>query len=213
MDFLLKVGQEKYVRDMHDKEYLFFNTFSSFRTNEKDPCGRNDSREANTRIKQVTFLEIKTPEGKTIKLSEISKNFSAQFNEFPTVIPHNICSLYTLRFDQDFKFKQIDERVLCLGDKTLIIYNLGQFFEILDKSLERQRFEFSRKLVNYYNFRTFNGDLTFHHKEATFSYQNEYRILIETLGENTINIELPGLKNISAVVDTEKLNTLELKTA
>lgn len=197
MDFLLKVGQEKYVRDMYDKEYLFFNTFSSFRNTEKDPCGRNDPREANTKNKQVTYLEIKTPDGKTIKLSEISKNFNAQFNEFLNTIPHNICSLYTLKFDENSKFKEIDARVLCLGDKTLIIYNLEQFFKILDKSLEGQRFEFSRKLVKYYNYKTFDGDLTFHHKDDSYSYQNEYRILIETPGTNTINIGLPGLKKIS----------------
>jgi hypothetical protein len=211
MDFVLKVGQEKYIRDMYEKEYLFFSVFSSFRTSEKDPCGRNDPREANTKNKQVTYLEIKTPDGKTIKLNEISKNFNAQFNEFPSVIPHNICSLYTLKFDEELRFKEVDNRVLCLGDKTLIIYKLEEFFEILDKALESQKFEYSRKPVKYYNCKSFDGDLTFHHKEESFSYQNEYRILIETPGTNPINIGLPGVKKVSAVVDTGKINTHELK--
>ncbi len=211
MDFLLKVGQGKHINDMYDNEYLFFNSFSTFRTNDKDPCGRNDPREANIKNKQVTYLEITTPTGKTIKLSEISKEFNAQHNEFPTVIPNNICSLYTLHLRDDFSYEKIDDRVLCLGDKTLLIYNLGQFFEILDDSIDRQKFQFSRKPVTYYNYKTLDGDLTFHHKDDSFSYQSEYRIFLKTPGTEKIKIELPGLKRISAVVDTDKINTLELK--
>jgi hypothetical protein len=212
MDFLLKIGQGKYIEDMYNKEYLFFNTFASFRKKEKDPCGRNDPREANTKNKQLTYLEITTSTEKTIKLSEISKQFNAQYNEFPTVIPYNICSLYTLTFEKNLKYKEIGDRVLCLGDKTLILYNLGQFFEILDKSLKEQKFEFSRKLVTYYNYKTFDGELSFHHKDNSYNYQNEYRILLQTPGTNTVNLKLSGLKKISAVVDTDKINTLELRT-
>ncbi len=198
---------------MYEKEYLFFNSFSSFRTNDKDSFGRNDPREANTKNKQVTYFEITVPNGKTIKLSEISKQFSAQYNEFPKVIPNNICSLYTLHFANNFSYQKIDDRVLCLGEKTLIIYNLGRFFDILDNSFEIQKFEFSRKPVIYYNYKTFDGDLTFHHKEESFSYQSEYRILIKTSGTHKVKIELPGLKKISAVVDTAKINTLAVKIA
>lgn len=211
MDFLLKIGKGKYINEMYENEYLFFNSFSSFRSNEKDPCGRNDPREANTKNKQVINLEITTPTGKTIKLSEISKEFNAQYNEFPTIIPNNICSLYTLHLQDDFSYQKIDNRILSLGDKTLLIYNLGQFFEILDNSLERQKFKFSRKPVTYYNYKTFDGDLTFHHKVDSFSYQSEYRIFINSLGSEKVKIELPGLKKISVVVDTDKVNTLELK--
>lgn len=211
MDLLLKVGLGQYINDMYENEYLFFNSFSSFRTNDKDPCGRNDPREANTKNNQVTYLEIATPTGKTIKLSEISKEFNAQYNEYPAVIPNNICSLYTLHIRDDFSYKKIDDSVLCLGDKTLLIYNLGQFFELLDDTLERQKFQFSRKPVTYYNYKTFDGELTFHHKDDSFSYQSEYRIFLQTSGTEKIKIKVPGLKKISAVVDTDKINTLELK--
>jgi hypothetical protein len=211
VDFLLKVGQKKYIDDMYEKEYLFFNSFSSFRTKETDACGRNDPREANIKNKQITYLEITLPNAKTIKLSEISKQFNAQYNEFPTIIPHNICSLYTLHFGDNLSYQKIDDRVLCLGDKTIVIYNLEEFFNILDNSLEKQKLEFSRKPITYYNYKVHNGDLTFHHKDDSYRYQNEYRILIQTSGTEKVKVCLPGLKKISAVVDTIKINTLELK--
>ena len=210
MIFLLKIGQSKYIKDMYDNEYLFFNTVASFRKKEKDISGRNDIREANTRIRQLTSLKIITPKGKTINLSENSEKFNAQYNEFPKTVPNNICSFYTLKFDENLKYRKIDERVLRLGNKTLIIYNLEQFIEILDISLEEQRFEFSRKLVEYYNHRAFSGNLTFHHKDDLYNYQNEYRILLKTLGTNTINLKLPGLQKISKVVNSDELNTIEV---
>lgn len=211
MEILLKVGHSKYINDMYENEYLFFNSFSTFRKIEDDPCGRNDRREANIQNKQLAYLEITTPTGKTIKPNKFLKEFSAQYNEFPTVIPFNICSLYTLYIRDDFSYNRIDDRIFCLGDRTLLIYNISQFFEILDDTLEKQNYQFSRKPVTYYDFRNFDGELTFHHKDNQFSYQSEYRILLQTSGEEKVKIELPGLKKISALVDTNKINTLELK--
>lgn len=207
MDFLLKVGKGKYIQEMYDKEYLFFNTFSSFKSYEKDTCGRNDPREANISNRQMTSLQILTSKGKTIKLSEISKQFNSQFNEHPTNIPFNICSLYTLTFDEQLKY----ERVLCLGERTLFIYDIGGFFQILDITLEQLKIEYSRKPVKYYNYKSFDGELTFHNKDNSFQYQNEYRILLQTSGTETMNIQLPGLKSVSMLTVTEKINNIELK--
>lgn len=210
MDFLLKVGRAKYIQDMFDNEYLFFNTFSSFKSNEKDPCGRNDPREANTSNRQMTSLEITTSKGKIVKLSEISNEFNAQFHEHPTNIPYNICSLFTLTFDKNLNYKKIDDKVLCLGNKTLFIHNIGRFFEILDNSIESQNIVFSRKPVIYYNYKTHDGELTFYHIEDSYNYQKEYRIILETPGTNIINVKLPGLKEISTIYETDNINDLQL---
>lgn len=210
MTFLLKIGLGKYIEDMYQKEYLFFNTLASFRANEKDPGYRNDPKEANSKIKQLKYLEITLPSGKAIKLHENSPQFNAQYNEHPTIIPNNICSLYSLTFDKKLNYKEIDERVLCLGDKTLIIYNIEKFFEILDNSIEELKLALSRKPVEYYNYKTFDGDLSPHHKEDSFIFQNEYRILLITPGTKTINLKLPGLKKISVIVNTNQINTLKL---
>ncbi len=212
MSFFLKIGSTKHIVDMFQKEYLFFNTFSSFRShNLDDLSGRFDPREANTKNTQVKYLEITTAEGVSIKLSEMSKNFNCQFNEHPTVIPYNICSLYTLSYGEDLKVQAIDLRIGHFGDKTLLMHDLGTFFKLLDMALEREQFQYSRKPVIYYDYRSFDGDLTFHHKENSFSFQNEYRILIETPGDRTIKLKIPGLRKISAVINTDQINTLELR--
>jgi len=95
----------------------------------------------------------------------------------------------------------IDERILELGEKGLLIFNLKRFFEILDGPFENQNRTFSRKPVQYYNYETFNGELTLHHKEESLSYQKEYRILLMTEDQNPVKVQLHGLKEISKVVD------------
>lgn len=91
----LKIGEAKYIEDMYSKEYLYFNRLSTFRKTEKDNSGRLDPKEANLTNIQIKTFDLKLPE-KTIKLNEIVKDFSAQFNSFPTKIPNNVCSLWNL---------------------------------------------------------------------------------------------------------------------
>jgi hypothetical protein len=208
--FLLKLGKPKHILDMYEQEYMFFNNLRNFRAAIKDESGRLDPREANTLNVQINYLEISTSKGTTIKLSEISKEFNAQYNEHPTSMPHNICSLFTLELDKEWKFKTIDSRILKLGEYTLIIYNLKEFFRALDDSISALNYQFLRKPVIYYNHRTFEGKLTPCHKDEEFSYQNEYRILINTPGIQTLNIPIPGLRKFSTIVKTEQLNSLKI---
>ncbi len=208
--FFLKVGQSKYIMDMYQNEYLFFNLFSAFRNKDHDPSGRNDPRECNLTNKQVTYLEITPPGGQTIKLSEISIEFNAQFTEYPKTIPFNICSLFMLSFDENYKFEPLDQRVINLGDKILLIYDVRSFIKILTSSLEREHFKFTAKPAEYYNPKIFNGTLDPHMKDDCFEYQKEYRILIDTPGTESIKLKLPGLITFSSVIDSKDINSLEI---
>ena len=197
--FLLKIGKEKYIEDMYQKEYLFFNTLRSFRGDNKDVSGRSDPREANILNTQLTYFETTTSKGTKIKHSEISKEFNGQYNEHPTEIPYNICSLYMLEVTEDLKIKRVDKKVLNLGSRSLLIYNLEKFYKSLDSSLTKLGIEYSRKPIIYYDHRTFDGKLNFHNKDKEFSYQNEYRILLQTPGTDTMKISIPGLKEFSTI--------------
>lgn len=207
---LLKIGKPSHIKDMYDNEYLFFNSLSKFRTKSKDEEGRTDPREANVLNTQINHLEITTSKGIKIKLSEISKEFNAQYNEYPTDIPYNICSLYTFELDESLEFKKIDSRILKLGKNTLLISNLQEFFKSLENSIAGLHYEFSRKPVKYYDHKSFDGKLTLHHKDEEFSYQKEYRILIDTLGTEPLKIPIPGLKKFSAIVATNQLSSLKI---
>jgi hypothetical protein len=208
--FFIKIGKQEHIEDMYENEYLFFNTLRSFRATNKDETGRADPREANTLNTQLTYLEITTSKGTRLKLSEISKEFNGQYNEHPTEIPYNICSLYTLKINEDLTIQQVDDRVLNLGTRSLLIHDLQNFFKTLDNSLSNLGVEYSRRPVNYYDHRTYEGELTLHHKDKEFSFQNEYRILLQTEGTETMRIPMPGMKSFSTLGETQTLNTIKL---
>ncbi len=101
-----------------------------------------------------------------------------------------------------------------LGDKIMLIYDWKIFFDILDKSMENNGFRFSRKKVEYYDPKKFNGDITLHHKDSHFCWQNEYRILIAPTSNQPIKLPIKGLKKISCIIDSKYLKSLrvEIKT-
>jgi hypothetical protein len=72
-------------------------------------------------------------------------------------------------------------------------------------------YTFSRKKVTDYSPKIHNGEISLHHKDEKFEYQNEYRILISPTKNEPINIPLPGLKEISTVIDSSNLNKLIFK--
>jgi hypothetical protein len=71
---------------------------------------------------------------------------------------------------------------------------------------------YRRGPVTYYDYETFDGELTSLHKDSYFNFQKEYRIMIMTEGKEPLKVRIPGLKEFSSVVKTEKLNTIELRT-
>jgi hypothetical protein len=93
--FLMKMAEMKYIIDMYENEYLYFNRYSTFRSSETDKTARLDPREGNIKNYQVKKLTIKIS-NLQIQLHKISSELNSQFTEFPNFIPYNICSLYFL---------------------------------------------------------------------------------------------------------------------
>jgi hypothetical protein len=86
-----------------------------------------------------------------------------------------------------------------------------KFLKILDRSIEEMGLHRSRGKITYYNPKVFDGDLTLHHKDECFSWQNEYRILISPTTGEYVYVKVPGLKKISCVIETRDLNRLRVE--
>ena len=206
-----KIQNAKYISDMYANEYLYFKSLRDFRSKEIDPSGRFDPRELNLKNEQLTYLSVNTG-FKEIELSKILSNFKGQFTENLSEPKINCCSLHTIEIEIDKSLGNIDNKVLEMGNKMLLIHDFEPFFKILDYSLEELGYTYSRKLVTYYDPKSYNGDLTLHHKDEIYRYQNEYRILIAPTDNKPIKIPLPGLKKISTVIDSNMISTIRLKT-
>lgn len=195
---------------MYNKEYLFFSSLKEFRSNAFNPSGRLDNKELNTKNEQLTSLSA-TIGSKTIHFHKM-KDFRGQYMEYLEQPKINCCSLHWLEIEQGFPPTTYDERLIEMGEKTILIYDLSKFFEILGKSIQLLGYDFHREKVRYYDSGNYNGDLTLHRKDIRYEYQNEYRILIYPTNNNPIKIPLKGLKEISAVVETSKLKNMKIET-
>lgn len=206
---LVKIGSRENILDSYKNEYLYFNTLDHFKQLEKEPLGRYDPHEGDVLIKQVTKLTVEI-EGKKYQFHELLKKFNAQYHESLVKLTGNVCSFCQIDIENNGETFTFDDKLKDFGDTALIIFNLRKFAESLDKSLEQAGLEYKRSSVKYYDKKTYTGDLSFFHKENFFQYQREYRILINSTGENPIKIKIPHLKECSSLHDFDSLKALTI---
>jgi hypothetical protein len=207
---LTKIQLSKYINDMYENEYLFFQPLKAFRSTLTDKTGRLDPKELNTKNLQINNLTI-THNNKEIELHKILKNFNGQLTEQLNNPGINCCSMNWMDLEYGKLNSSLDEKLIEFGDKVLLITDCDKFMEILDKSIENLNYQSKRGRVTYYSPKIMNGDITFHHKDEKYKYQNEYRILISPTNDQSVNIPLPGLKKISTIINSEDLNKLIIR--
>lgn len=204
---LSKIHFSEYINDMYENEYLYFKPLKDFRSPLNDKSGRLDPKELNTKNVQIDNLTI-IVDCKEIALHKLLTDFSGQFTEQLDNPRINCCSMHWIELEHGIINNSSDEKLLEFGDKVLLITDCDKFIEILDDSIKKLNFQSKRGMVTYYAPKTFNGDITLHHKDERYSYQNEYRILINPTNNEPINIPLPGLKDISVLINSSELNKL-----
>ena len=195
---------------MFENEYLYFKSLIDFRADSKDGTGRLDPLELNMKNEQLTTITI-SKDDKEIHLHKVLKDFNGQFMEHLSEPKINCCSLHWMDIEPDNPPSTFNDKLLGMGEKALMIYDWKKFFEILDQSLENLELKYSRKKVEYYNPKTFSGDLSLHHKNEEFSWQNEYRILIAPTDTRPLYIPLKGMKEISCVIESKDYKNIRIK--
>ena len=210
MLFLCKIHKAKYIEDMYENEYLYFGSLLDFRSTEKDESGRFDPKELNLKNKQIDWLTIKV-DSKEIHLHDVLKDFKGQYMEHLTNPKINCCSLHWLEIEPNQLASTYHQKLKMMGDKMLFVFDYAKFFEMLDLSIAKLGLEYSRKKVTYYDPKKFEGELDLHHKDMKFSYQNEYRILVFPTDNKPLKLNLPGLKKISAVIETKEYKDLTIE--
>jgi hypothetical protein len=210
MLILSKIHKAKFIEDMFENEYLYFKSLRDFRDTIKDGSGRLDPRELNLKNEQLTTLTV-LKDDKEIPLHKVLKGFSGQYMEHLSEPKINCCSLHWMEIEPEQPPSTFNDKLLGMGDKALLIYDWKKFFEILDQSLENLKLKYSRKKVEYYDPKTFSGEISLHHKNKEFSWQNEYRILIAPTDNEPLNIPLTGMKEISCVIESKDFESVRIK--
>ncbi|MEX3918170.1 hypothetical protein AB4Y43_18315 [Paraburkholderia sp. BR10872] len=108
---------------------------------------------------------------------------------------------------------RIDSRNLEFGEYA-VITPAPVFLDRMKNHLQTRGDYFRGRLVEYYDDKTFNGEIPIREipfwKQKHFSYQNEFRICIDskTAGDNPLNLEIGNISDICALINSSELNDL-----
>lgn len=207
----IKFGQERHIKDLYENGTIFINQIEFFRKLE-DGQLRGDNYEGTFRLKQLTKNAplILNPNDSKKKI-ELSVN-KGQFREHYTSIIGNIYCLYAitpemLKYETPYK---IDLRNKNFGTHFLVTFETRFFYSKIIEQIKERNYEFRSHLVEYFDKEKYNGELTLFDKSNEYSYQNEFRILINNNKREPIILNIGSMKEYAEVYDINIIDELEI---
>lgn len=197
---------------------LYMNSLKYFQELENDTA-RSDSKEAVSHCFQPDAIKVQFNEI-TIESNELDGAVIVQTKEFDF---YNIFCLYAINsgnfqelnddnYDKFINSLQIHENNKEFGQFCVVIHNVESFLERIKEAVLKKNFFMKANFVNYYDIDSSNGsyngiDAVFH-KHDKFSYQNEYRIVINNkLGnDNPYSLNIGDIRDICNVSSIDAIN-------
>lgn len=200
---------------------LFMNTIRSFKEY-KDESGelRGDEYEGIVALYQPKMLgEIKIGDI-SIPASELAAPIVMHGDH---LLSHNVFCIYSLNSrghdsvssETIFDFKRtLDLHKSCfgLGKHCVVIHNASEFMSRCSSAIEKENFDGSLGLVDYFNEHEFHGnmpeDKLGYQKRSFFSHQREYRVKLDTRRTelSPYILEVGDLSDIAVITITEEFN-------
>ena len=219
--FVKLFDNDDHVQDFVNGK-LFMNTIRFFKEY-KDESGemRGDEYEGIVALYQPKMLgEIKVGD-LNIPASELATPIVIHGNH---LLNHNVFCIYSLNSrghdsvssETIFDFKRtldLHESCFGLGKYCVVILNVTEFISRCTSALEKEDFDSSLGLVDYFNEHEFHGNMPEnklgYQKRGFFSHQREYRVKIDTRRTNPAPyiLEVGDLSDIAVVTTTGEFNT------
>lgn len=225
--FLMKISSKEHIDDlrsgkMYMKPLQFFIDIEN-----NDVIG--DNLEGTLRLKETNlkFFDLKTKE----KVDEISSDidFDFGFKDNPVFCMYafdkrNYYSCEKINSEEilcDFRFDEKTKDMLkVFGKKALVIKNIPEFFNRVKQAAERQNIKYKSGNVNYFeNYNEAeqiidvyknNSNVVFQ-KQEKYSYQQEFRILMDIQVEDHFILDIGDISDITKVFDTNTILNSGLK--
>lgn len=102
--------------------------------------------------------------------------------------------------------KPIDERCLAFGEYAVMLTNTAEFLARVMKASETAGVSIARSLVHYLDPATHHGKVSPFNKIAAYSWQSEFRIVVEPSDDDIFYLDLGSLEDISVLVRSEEVN-------
>jgi hypothetical protein len=210
----IKIGAEKFVRDLYDNGTVYCNAIQFFRrSDERD--GRGDPFEGVARLRNlnnISRIEIQVSDRShpPIHLKTVG---GLQIKELYQDFRCNLFCLYFIDSDKVIQVGsgRVNPDYKRLGSHFLIIHEPQRFLDLVTGALNLTGYKFRHGPVEFYDDKTFDGELTLFHKRRKFEYQSEFRFVIFNSKEEPIKIKIGPLKDIALLFESKVLDDIEFR--
>ena len=202
---LVKFGKRQYIEKLLKEGSVFFNKPEEYVDSKIQ--GQSDKLEGAEWIVNNGFEKISYNHPKIGSGSFKLKDDKGQLIQYNNNFLSN--SLYGITKDDFIKHNlifSIGERMKNFGDTALMIKKPYRFLNTIAKELKNINIQFEINKVDYKNLSK-DGEIKINPflKDKQFEYQNEYRIIIERLNNNTNEILIGSLEDYSLISDSKSM--------
>lgn len=207
----LKFGKEEHIQALREKGNIHMNFNSSFRREDsnKERFDKLEGAISNYYTHEGT-LQIKAPnwdEWKNLKI------FNTNLNEFADTSDIYTYSLYALTLEdlRSYFVHQIDVRMKEFGTHFLLISHPEEFLNRIKSYLDVNTFKYCGEMVQYYDLKEAQANLTLFNKPHTLKHQKEYRIVVKAKEDQPLSFNIGSISGFSEVFETKDLESFQIR--
>jgi hypothetical protein len=198
---LVKLGQRDHMEELRSKGAVFLQTIHYFEKLENDTA-RGDHLEGSSEIMQPKHIGTMTLGNISFLPTEI---VGPVVLGSPSNRLSNVFCMYSITKPTDLY--PIDERVLAFGDSFVMVLNAAEFIRRFRTSAERMDYAGIAGRIEYFDATEYSGETGLLRKSSCFSWQNEYRLVLQPGAAEPVTLMLGDLRDIM----TEVMPTREIK--
>jgi len=204
---IIKFGKAKHIQKLCEYGDIYMQRAENYAQIEEDNA-RADKNENLTHLFQVNEVKSFKINGQEIP---IVKNIKIKISERKN--PFVFCSYALNEKCFNNRKNNIDNRCLDFGDTALVITDFNQFFKRIKDILSINE-DLYCNVVEYIDKASYNGKMGIFRKFKSYSYQNEHRIVLDTVNYNEkdeLELSLGSLKDIAKIFPSKVLlDTLKI---
>lgn len=219
---LVKLFQKQEYLDDFLNGSLYMNTVAFFQNEEQNNESIYDKYESTSAHWQPNQVEMKfneiviTPNDLAGPVVIQTKAFD-NFNIFCmyAINSGNCKELNDDNYEEFINSLRIHKKNNEFGDFSVIVTNVTEFFERVKQAIMKNNFYMKANFIDYYNDEYhgsfISGIEALFHKKKKFSFQNEYRIVINNMTNNNqaYRLEIGDISDICSISSIDEINKAE----
>lgn len=199
-----KVALMKLLPSQHLDSFLngniFMNTPTYFSALEAADTVRSDCDEGIHASLQVKELCIADDDGQWIPIGGLINPVIHRTTE---AADYNMFCMYTLTEASD---EPVDDRNLAFGDTFVVITSAPEFLKRFKAAAVKAGRESAFSVIEYVDRNTYHGPMGPFRKFSSFSYQNEYRMVLQGGNGEPAVLEIGDIRDICVVGPSVEIN-------